>query len=288
VACDRCGEHEHGLRALRGRESSATARWSGCLGPDGGGGGRTGRVVAGVDPAGPDAGRVVLVPLAARRGGGVPARGHLGGGARQRRPERHDLDDRDGAPPPGRRADGGRGRARTRTGALRSNRPAGGGRRRSPGQRRRGLRPVRRPVDRRRLRHGDDLRRHRAQRRLPRRRHRAGDDDLAGRPCRPRGAVVHGRAGAARAGDRDQHRGQHAVGRRAGLPGDGRGHGHPDSCGARRRRPRGRDRWLRRRLRRGVSPDRAPRPRPDDRRPAPYPCPRRGRRSRGHHIRRQL
>ena len=93
----------------------------------------------------------------------------------------------------------------------RSDRPAGGGRRRPSGQCRRRLSGVRRTEDHRRLRHRHDLRRDRRRRQLPRRRHRAGRQSVAGGAAPGIGAVAARRDRPARAGGRQDHRAGDAL-----------------------------------------------------------------------------
>ena len=71
--------------------------------------------------------------------------------------------------------------------------------------------PLRRAVDRGRLRHHDELRRDQRAGRVPRRRVRARHRDLVRRAGRAGRPAAQGRAGQAALGDRQEHRGVPAV-----------------------------------------------------------------------------
>ena len=94
------------------------------------------------------------------------------------------------------------------------------------------LRPLRRPDDRRRLRHRDDARSDLGQGRVPRRRDPPGHRDQPRRAVRPRGRAVPGRAGRAAQRDRQEHDRVDPVGRALRLRRPGRRDLRPDDEGA--------------------------------------------------------
>ncbi|CAK7288363.1 Pantothenate kinase type III, CoaX-like [Streptomyces misionensis JCM 4497] len=149
-----------------------------------------------------------------------------------------------------RRRPGRPGRTGRQDGCADPHRQPQGGRRRPHHQLGRGGRAVRRPGDRRRLRHGDHVRRGLRARGVRRRGDRARHRDLRGGPGRQGRPAPQDRGGPPAQRDRQEHGRGHAGGHRLRLRRPGR----------RRRRPHGQGTGRRPRRRHG---DRHGRPRAD-------------------------